>query len=90
MLFDIQRQIHHLSVAVWLLAERMEKVISDQDTFNQFVTDLNAAVAAVSAELDALKAQVAAIVPATPLDFTAADAALAGLVALEPPAAPAV
>lgn len=84
--YKTRKQIRSLTIQVWLLAERMEKVISDQDTLNQFVTDLTAAVTAVGAEIADLKAQIAAVVPPVAVDFTAADAALAALVALEPPA----
>lgn len=66
---------------------RLEKLMSDQDTLNTFATNLQAAVTAVDAELKALKDQVAAA--GHPLDFTAADTALANLQALQPPAAPA-
>lgn len=65
-----------------LCLERLEKIMSDQDVLNQFVADLGTAIAAVAAEIDALKNQPVG----TPLDFTAADAALASLQGLEPPA----
>ena len=65
-----------------LVLERLDQIMSDQDVLNQFVSDLGTAIAAVSAEIEALKNQPAA----TPLDWTAADAALANLQALEPPA----
>lgn len=64
------------------LLEGLEKVMADQDVLNQFVSDLGTAIAAVAAEIQALKNQPAA----TPLDWTAADAALSNLQGLEPPA----
>jgi hypothetical protein len=75
-----------LSVLTWLLAEKMEKVLSDQDVLNTFVSGMNAAIAAVAAEITALKNQIAANPPPVAIDFTAADTALAALMALEPPA----
>lgn len=65
-----------------LCLERLEKVMSDQDTLNQYVADLGTAIAAVAAEIQALQAQPVA----TPLDWTAANSALTSLQGLEPPA----
>lgn len=65
-----------------LCLERLEKVMADQDILNQFVADLGAAIAAVAAEIADLKNQPVA----TPLDWSGADAALANLQGLEPPA----
>jgi hypothetical protein len=56
--------------------------MSDQDTLNQFVADLGTATTALAAEIQALQAQPVG----TPLDWTAANAALTALQALEPAA----
>jgi hypothetical protein len=71
---------------VWLLSEKVNKLMSDQDTLNTFVANLNTALSAIGSEIAALKAQIAANPPPVAIDFTGADAALAAAVALEPPA----
>lgn len=89
----LERNTPHASAPVpswgWLMVqmlgaclEGLEKVMSDQDTLNQFVADLGTAISAVAAEIQALQAQPAA----TPLDWSGANAALANLQSLEAPA----
>ena len=71
-------------VPLWgvYVIELLGELMSDQDTLNQFVTDLSTAIQVVSQEIQALQNQPAA----QPLDWSGANAALASLQSLEAPA----
>jgi peptidoglycan hydrolase CwlO-like protein len=72
---DIQRVVH-------LLNAKADKLMSQQDEINQDVSELQAAVAAIAAEIAALENANPA------LDLSGLKAAVASVQALAPPAAP--
>lgn len=78
----------YLLEQVALLTIAIGEIMSDQDTLNALVAQFDAAIGAVAAEVAALKTQVANASPAVAIDFTAAEAELAKLQALLPPATP--
>ena len=72
---DIQRTVHTINA-------KADRLMSQQDEINQDVAELTAAVAAIAAEIDALK-------NANPqLDLSGLEAAVAAVQALAPPAGP--
>ena len=83
---------------VMILQGKADAIMSDQSHLNADVAAISAQVAAINSAVTSVAAEIAALktVPAgTPLDFTAADKAVAdltaaagGVAALEPPAAP--
>lgn len=72
-----------LQVTVNSINVKVDKLMSEQDELNTDVANLVAAVAAVSAEIDALKAANPA------LDLSALEAAIGSVQALAPAAPPA-
>lgn len=66
--------------------ERLGILMSNQETLDAYVSELNTAVSAVSTEIQSLKDQLANQVPTeVPVDFSGLDAAINSLEALEPP-----
>lgn len=59
--------------------------MSNQETLDAYVAELNAAVSVVASEIQGLKDQLANLPGETPVDFTGLDAAINAVEALEPP-----
>ena len=64
------------------IERKLEVIMADQDILNEYVARLVTAVGAIKAEIDALKAQPAAVA----VDFSGLDAAVSSVEGLEPPA----
>lgn len=66
--------------------EKIGILMSNQETLDAYVSELNTAVGVVASEIQSLKDQLANQVPTeVPVDFSGLDAAINSLEALEPP-----
>ena len=82
---SIYSSIADLHCHIDRINKKIGTLMSNQETLDGYVTELNTAVGVIASEIQALKDQLANQPTEVPVDFSGLDAAVHAVEALEPP-----